>query len=64
MDAWVRKYIHENLSYRLVTLWEWDGKDANALEAEIKDGSWERGSPFLNPGKSTETTDDQENPGD
>ena len=49
MDALVRRYIHENLSYRFVILT--DGKTAYALEAAIKDGKWEPGKPLLNPGK-------------
>ena len=49
MDALVRRYIHENLSYRFVILT--DGKAANALEAAIKGGIWEPGRPLLNPGK-------------
>ena len=59
MDAFVRRYVHENLSYRFVILW--DCEDANALEAAIKaayaletaiqGGKWEPGRPFLNPGK-------------
>ena len=49
MDAFVRRYIHENLSYRFVILA--DGKAAHALEAAIKGGKWELGRPLLNPGK-------------
>jgi hypothetical protein len=49
MDVFVRRYIHENLSYRFVRLA--DGKAAHALEAAIKGGKWEPGRPFLNPGK-------------
>jgi len=49
MAALVRRYIHENLSYRFVILA--DGKVANALEAAIKGGKWEPGRPLLNPGK-------------
>ena len=49
MDAFVRRYIHENLSYRFVILA--DGKAAHALEAAIKGGKWEPGRPLLNPGK-------------
>jgi hypothetical protein len=36
MDAFVRRYIHENFSYRIVILP--DGKAARDLEAAIKDG--------------------------
>jgi hypothetical protein len=48
MDALVRTYIHENLSYRFVTLT--DGT-AYALETAIRSGGWGHGKPFLNPGK-------------
>jgi hypothetical protein len=46
-DAFVRRYIHDNLSYRFVILP--DGASAYALEAAIKDGRWEQGRPILNP---------------
>jgi hypothetical protein len=49
MDAFVRKYIHHNLSYRFVILP--DGKAARDLEAAIQGGKWGPGRPFLNPGK-------------
>jgi hypothetical protein len=49
MDAFVRRYIHETLSYRFVILS--NGKDALALETAIKSGEWEPGRPLLNPGK-------------
>ena len=48
MDAFVRRYIHENLSYRFVMLS--DGAAAYAAEASIKNGEWEHGRPLLNPG--------------
>ena len=48
MDAFVRRYIHENLSYRFVMLP--DGAAAYAVEAAIKHGEWQHGRPFLNPG--------------
>jgi hypothetical protein len=48
MDAFVRRYIHENLCYRFVLLP--DGAAAYAVEAEIKRGGWEHGRPLLNPG--------------
>jgi hypothetical protein len=48
MDAFVRRYIHENLSYRFVMLP--DEAAAYAVEAAIKNGEWEHGCPFLNPG--------------
>ena len=47
MDALIRRYIHENLSYRFVILA--DDKAAYALEAAIKAGKWEFGRPLLNP---------------
>jgi hypothetical protein len=47
LDAVVRRYIHDNLSYRFVILP--DGAAAYALEATIKDGKWEHGRPLLNP---------------
>jgi hypothetical protein len=50
LDAFVRRYIHENLSYRFVLLP--DGSAAYAVEAAIKKGEWEHGRPLLNPGKS------------
>lgn len=48
MDAFVRRYIHENLSYRFRMLP--DGATAYAVEAAIKRGEWEYGRPLLNPG--------------
>jgi hypothetical protein len=52
MDAFVRKYIHDNLFYRFVILP--DGVAAYSLEATIKDGNWEHGRPLLNPRGSDE----------
>jgi hypothetical protein len=49
MDAFVRRYIHENLCYRFVMLP--DGAAAYALEAAIMGGKWEHGRPLLNPGR-------------
>jgi hypothetical protein len=49
MDAFVRRYIHENLSYRFVMLP--DGAEAYAIESAIKSGGWDYGRPFLNPGR-------------
>ncbi len=49
MDAFVRRYIHENLCYRFVMLP--DGTAAYATETTIKSGGWEYGSPLLNPGR-------------
>ena len=47
MDAFVRRYIHENLCYRFVIMSE--GAMAYAVEAAIKSGGWEHGHPLLNP---------------
>lgn len=49
MDAFVRRYIHENLYYRFVILD--DGAMAFAVERAIQRGEWEHGRPHLNPGK-------------
>jgi hypothetical protein len=49
MDAFVRRYIHENLCYRFAMLP--DGATAFAAEAAIKSGRWEQGRPLLNPGR-------------
>lgn len=47
MDAFVRRFIHEHLSYRFVVVP--NGVTAFATEATIKAGDWEYGKPFLNP---------------
>ena len=47
MDAFVRRYIHDNLSYRFVLMP--DGSSAYAVEKTIKQGEWEHGCPLLNP---------------
>jgi hypothetical protein len=44
----LRRYIHENLSYRFVMLS--NGAAAYAIEAMIKNGEREHGRPLLNPG--------------
>ena len=49
MDAFVRRYIHENLCYRFAMLP--DAATAYAAEAAIKSGRWEHGRPLLNPGR-------------
>ena len=49
MDAFVRRYIHENLSYRFVMLP--DAARAFAVEAKLKSGEWAYGRPLLNPAK-------------
>ena len=46
-DAFVRQYIHENLSYRFILVP--DGPAAYAVEKTIKRGEWEHGRPLLNP---------------
>jgi hypothetical protein len=48
LDAFVRRYIHENLCYRFVMLP--DGATAYGVEAAIKSGEWGHGRPLLNPG--------------
>jgi hypothetical protein len=48
MDAFVRRYIRENLNYRFVMVP--DGAAAYATEKAIKRGEWECGRPLLNPG--------------
>src|SRR5258708_23167105 len=48
MDAFVRRYIHENLTYRFAMLP--DGAAAYGIEAAIKIGAWEHGRPLLKPG--------------
>lgn len=50
MDAFVRRYIHENLSYRFVVVP--DAATAFALEAALKSGEWAHGHPLLNPGRA------------
>jgi len=47
MDAFVRRYIHENLKYRFVMLP--DAATAYSVEKAIKNGSWRHGRPLLNP---------------
>ncbi len=47
MDAFIRKYIHENLKYRFITVP--DGAAAYVVETMIKRGEWEQGAPLLNP---------------
>jgi hypothetical protein len=44
MDAFVRRFIHENLSYRFVVV-----PEGVTAESSIKAGDWEYGKPFLNP---------------
>jgi hypothetical protein len=48
MDAFVRRYIHENLKYRFVVLS--DAAAAYAVEKAIKTGAWGHSRPLLNPG--------------
>jgi hypothetical protein len=49
MDAFVRRYIHEFLSYRFCVVP--DGAEAYAVEAAIKTGSLQSGRPLLNPAR-------------
>jgi hypothetical protein len=51
MDAFVRRYIHENLYYRFIVVP--DGSAAYAVEAAIKDGKWKHGLPLLNPARTS-----------
>ena len=51
MDAYVRQYIHENLSYRFLVVP--DGMAALEAETAIRTGAWGHGRPLLNPGKAT-----------
>jgi hypothetical protein len=48
LDAFVRRYIHENLGYRFWMMP--DGASAYTAEAVIKSGAWGHGRPLLNPG--------------
>ena len=52
MDAFVRRYIHENLCFRFVMLP--DGAAAYIVESAIKNGDWEHGLPPAQSGKVTE----------
>jgi hypothetical protein len=47
LDALTKKYIHDNLSYRYVTVSS--GSQALALEREMQRGALSVGKPFLNP---------------
>jgi hypothetical protein len=49
LDAFVRRYIHEHLSYRFFVAP--DGTSACAAEAAMRSGAWGHGRPMLNPGK-------------
>jgi hypothetical protein len=49
LDAFVRRYIHQNLSYRFIIVR--DGAAAYAAEATIRTGAWGHGQPMLNPAK-------------
>ena len=49
MDAFVRRYIHQNLRYRFLLVP--DGATAYRIEAAIKNGDWEYGRPLLNPAR-------------
>jgi hypothetical protein len=46
-DAFVRRYIHQHLSYRFLIVP--DGVAARAAEATIRSGAWDFGRPLLNP---------------
>lgn len=47
LDARVRRYIHQHLSYRWIEVA--DGAEAHRIEAEVCRGGWPAGLPFLNP---------------
>lgn len=47
LDALIRMYVHENLTYRVCELP--DSKSAEALEREVRHGTLRGGAPFLNP---------------
>jgi hypothetical protein len=49
MDTFVRRYIHQNLTYRFAMLP--DAAAAYAVEKAIKSGAWGHGRPLLNPGR-------------
>jgi hypothetical protein len=46
-DFLIRKYIHENLTYRFVETK--DGETAFNIEREVKKGHLKSGKPLLNP---------------
>jgi hypothetical protein len=50
LDAFVRRYIHEHLSYRFIVLP--DGAAAYEVERQVRSGAWGRGVPLLNPEKA------------
>jgi hypothetical protein len=47
LDAMTKRYVHERLTYRYVTLGS--GRDSLALEREVQKGALAAGQPFLNP---------------
>jgi hypothetical protein len=49
MDAFVRRYIHQNLRYRFQMVP--DGATGYRIEAAIKNGDWGYGRPLLNPAR-------------
>jgi hypothetical protein len=49
MDAFVRRYIHQNLRYRFQMAP--DGTAAYRIEATIENGDWGHGRPLLNPAR-------------
>ena len=49
MDALIRIYIHETLSYRFVEVL--NGSEARKLERDIRLGALSAGPPLLNPGR-------------
>jgi hypothetical protein len=49
MDAFVRRYIHQNLRYRFLMVP--DGATGYRIEAAIRNGDWVHGRPMLNPAR-------------
>jgi hypothetical protein len=49
MDAFVRRYIHQDLRYRFLIVP--DGATGYRIEGTIKNGDWGYGRPFLNPAR-------------
>jgi hypothetical protein len=49
MDAFVRRYIHQNLRYPFLMVP--DGATGYRIEAAIKNGDWGHRRPLLNPAR-------------
>jgi hypothetical protein len=50
MDAFVRRFIHEQLGYRFLMMP--NGASALAAERSLRTGAWEYGKPYLNPSRA------------